>query len=152
MMQQHNSQQQLQQQQHLNTMNSSDTGTDDNQVWIAQYTISTFFKSFTYQLRLNYHMRHDQQYARIIWDQIGEGPFVFNTGSWELFARDTGTEAHYTFNVGFKYYVPSLVKNWVLHTVMKDSMDAIKKRVQSLPATAPATFSTTEQQQPFTHP
>ena len=94
----------------------------------ATYNIHMFFLDVNYVLETRIDQRDD--YAKKIWNQVsGPSWLLVNSGAWTLYKSGDTIEIQYDFDLSFTMWIPDFFKKWVINHAMKNSMEAVKKRI-----------------------
>jgi len=103
---------------------------------IARYDIAIpfilrpFFNNLHYTLKLYSTFDPATQTESMWWEQI-EGPsfLVDNCGRWDVKEVGKDVEISLEMNLGYRFYLPQNMKKFIMHYILKDSMNNIQKRV-----------------------
>jgi len=106
---------------------------------VAKYVISVptllhaFLRDLSYTLKLT--IKYGEGQSELWWDQL-EGPsFVTtNTGHWIATNRGADTVLSLEMNLGYRFYLPQHLKNYIQTSILRDSLNSIKKRCKDLQA------------------
>ncbi|KAL0489447.1 ribosome association toxin RatA [Acrasis kona] len=103
---------------------------------IARYDIAIpfilrpFFKNLYYVLKLTSVFDPELNKMSMKWEQV-EGPsfIVENGGLWEVTQRGEDVDIELEMHLGYSFYLPTYLKNYITTNILKDSMNNIHKRV-----------------------
>ncbi|KAL0489644.1 bis(5'-nucleosyl)-tetraphosphatase, symmetrical [Acrasis kona] len=104
-------------------------------VKIVRYNIhvplifSAFLRELHYTLRLVTKVGPEESYMK--WTQVDGPSFVKeNVGHWTSRQVGPNVELGLEMELGYKFYLPSHLKNYIQSTILRDTLASIKKRAQ----------------------
>ena len=92
---------------------------------VVDYDISTPIRT------LHYRLRHTYDEPRSILGELIEGDVRGFCGSWAFEPEGDGTLATFSLSIDPGFWVPGKVKEMLHQTVMKRTLDDLRKRVES---------------------
>lgn len=98
---------------------------------VVDYEISTPIRNISYRLRHTYEEPH------LIRGEMVEGDAKEFRGEWTFEPAGEGTQATFALSIDPGFWVPSAFKKMLHETVMKRTMDDLRKRVEGLTAGGP---------------
>jgi ribosome-associated toxin RatA of RatAB toxin-antitoxin module len=100
---------------------------------IVDYEISTPIRS------LNYRLRHSYEEPMAIRGELVEGDVRGFRGEWSFEPVGDGTRATFSLSIDPGFWVPGKVKQLLHDTVMKRTLEDLRKRVESRAGSAGST-------------
>jgi hypothetical protein len=114
----------------------TDPVTGDN-IRVAKYVIKiptllhAFIRDLSYTLKLTTRVTDTQ--SEMLWDQIDGPSFVkVNQGHWRATQMGENTELQLEMALGYSFYLPQNLKNYIQTSILHDSLNSIKKRCQEM--------------------
>jgi ribosome-associated toxin RatA of RatAB toxin-antitoxin module len=108
-------------------------------VRVARYVLNipsilkAIISEITYTLKLECMYDADKNVAKMVWTAVDGPSFVVeNSGEWNV--SDKGSDANLQLDmaVGYSFYIPSYIKNWIQSSMVTGSLNDIKTRAQTV--------------------
>lgn len=89
--------------------------------------LQAFIRELSYTLKVV--INYGEEESHMSWDQISGPSWVsLNQGHWISRQKGEDTELGLEINIGYSFYLPQHLKNYIQTQIVRDSLNSIKKR------------------------